>query len=112
MTAAELNLAFAREVVGYPDAFWAGNYLDNGSAQHLPDYSKDWNAVIAQIEKRDLMWGADYEDGQKLFWCAGEPLSSMSDCKGEDCAALARAVLDCVRAMKVAERKYNRENSE
>ena len=86
MTAAELNLAFAREVAGYPYTFW--------------DYTKDWNAVIAEIEKRDLRWGADYEGGQKLFWCAGEPLSSMSDCNGEGCAALARAVLDCVRAME------------
>jgi len=105
MTPAEISLAFAREVAGYPDAFWAGDYLDNGNAQRLPDYIKDWNAVIAEIEKRWLKWGAHYYDGIKEFWAEG-PLEvrafrdCLGACEGDNCAALARAVLDCVRATR------------
>lgn len=119
MNAAELNLAFAREVAGYPNAFWAGDYLDNGSAQRLPDYTRDWNAVIFEIQERGLKWGADYDaEGLKFFWCDASPFSASAKCytgpdHRKDCTALARAVLECVRAMKIAERKYNdRENPE
>lgn len=103
----ELNLAFAREVAGYPEAFWAGGNLDNGNAQHLPDYSTDWNAVIAEIEKRGLAWGVDYIDGRKIFWCDKTGTPFWGD------AALATAVLECVRKIETEKRKYNdRENPE
>lgn len=100
MNPAEISLAFAREVAGYPDAFWAGDYLDNGSAQRLPDYSKDWNAVIAEIEKRGWDWvrSTDTLSSPWHFRCISK--YSHGRCSGDDCAALARAVLDCVRAMR------------
>lgn len=95
MTAAELNLAFAREVAGYPEAFWAGDYLDNGSAQRLPDYANDWNATIAALEHRGMPWGTEYVGGQKYFWVESGSLFKIEEGKGP--SALCLAAIKCVR---------------
>ena len=112
MTATELNLAFAREVAGYPDAKWDHSYdipvLTSGvdepvfdgsrvGQRILPDYTKDWNAVMAEITKRGLNWGKGPIEGHVCFRvsCPGHISVHPGDCEG-----LARAVLDCVRAMR------------
>lgn len=107
MIAAEISLAFAREVAGYPDAFWAGDYLDCGSAQRLPDYTKDWNAVIAALEQRGMSWGTEYIGGQKYFWVESGSLFeseegplSPQDHQRWGPSALCLAAIKCVRESK------------
>jgi len=96
MTPAEISLAFAREVAGYPDAFWAGDYLDCGSAQRLPDYANDWNATIAAIMGKGLEWGRDYNGGYCWQWVRSGDV--FGDVWGEGSVSdLCLAAIKCVR---------------
>ena len=110
MTGAELNLAFAREVAGYPDAKWDHSYdipvLTSGvdepvfdgsrvGQRILPDYASDWNATIAVLEHRGMSWGTEYVGGQKYFWVESGSLFKIEEGKGP--SALMLAAVKCVR---------------
>jgi hypothetical protein len=109
MTPAEISLAFAREVAGYPDACYE-DWFPEGSpynpvlfdkpreffvARELPDYANDWNATIAVLEQRRMPWGTEYVGGQKYFWVESGSLFKIEEGKGP--SALMLAAVKCVR---------------
>lgn len=105
---AEISLAFAREVAGYPEAV-----LEDGRVYSCPfpgdvkcmlslptqDYANDWNATIAALLSRELFWSTD--DGF-VFHVFSDPqdIGPASFGDGSTPRALCLAAIKCVRESK------------
>jgi len=101
MNPAELSLAFAREVAGYPGAVllvYVSPTAVYNQESRLPDYASDWNATIAVLEHRSMSWGTEYVGGQKYFWVESGSLFKIEEGKGP--SALMLAAVKCVRESK------------
>lgn len=121
MTAAEISLAFAREMAGLdtdqeclyengreiidhggiPECVcgWTGrNWDQTEHKKAIPDYANDWNATIAALEQRGMSWGTEYIGGQKYFWVESSSLFESE--KGPGPSALCLAAIKCVRESK------------
>ena len=101
MTAAEISLAFAREVAGYPEANALPGYEPRiADGAMLPDYANDWNATIVAIEAKG--WSFQLMSGPVVHRDAtvradGKAFYGHGELDEPRAIALCRAAIKCTR---------------